>query len=450
MTKPFARIARWLAVPLVLPVVCVGALLWWLPSDEEIARRIESAFERGTGVALQVGEVHWALRPTPVVVLTGVTTMQPTPITLRRIAVHPQLRALFDRRIAIDLIEIDGAVVPRAATPAFRDGSAEKADPGEGWVLADIPVRTLRFTDVTWIDRREIALAYDGHAVFDAGWVPREAEVQRRGVTPMARLRLVREGTDAAGTAESAPVAAGADNARVHRWRTLIDVGGGTWNGTTQLQALADGGYRLQGELAAADIDLVSMVSAFQRRSAVTGKVSGQTTLRAEGADMARLVRSLHTSTRFTVKPATLLRFDLQKAVATAGLERNGQTPLDTLTGTLDTQNTGDGMALRYTGLKARSGLLTASGNASVYQRRIEGDVAVDLVDGVVGVPLKIGGTLDAPQLSLTGGALAGAAIGSAVAPGIGTVIGARIGQQVERIFGGGEAPAKAPPGNKR
>lgn len=439
MTKPIARIVRWLAVPVGLLVVCVGVLLWWLPSDEALARRIETAFERGTGIALQVGEVHWALRPTPVIVLTQVATVQPTPITVRRIAVHPQLRALFDRRIAIDTVEIDGAVVPRAATPAFGQGSPDKADPGEGWALAEIPVRTLRFSDVTWIDRRGIALAYDGHAVFDSDWRPREAEVQRRGVTPVARLRLVREENEGAGNVAQAGEAA------VQRWRTLIDVGGGTWNGTTQLQARPDGGYKLQGELAAADIDLVSMVSAFDRRSAVTGKVSGQTTVRADGTDMARLVRSLRTTTRFTVQPATLLRFDLQKAVATAGLERNGQTPLDALTGTLDTQNTGDGMALRYTGLKARSGLLTASGNASVYQRRIEGDVAVDLVDGVVGMPLKIGGTLDAPELSLTGGALAGAAVGSAVAPGIGTVIGARIGQQVERIFGGGDPPPKPP-----
>ena len=82
--------------------------------------------------------------------------------------------------------------------------------------------------------------------------------------------------------------------------------------------------------------------------------------------------------------------------------------------------------------------MLTASGSASIHHRAIQGEVAVDLVDGVVGVPLKISGTLDDPALSLTGGALAGAAVGTAVLPGVGTAIGARIGQQVERIFGGG------------
>jgi hypothetical protein len=74
-----------------------------------------------------------------------------------------------------------------------------------------------------------------------------------------------------------------------------------------------------------------------------------------------------------------------------------------------------------------------------VLNRRLDGEMAVDLVDGVVGVPIKLGGTLDAPELSLTGGALAGAAMGSAVLPGVGTAIGARIGQQLEKLFGSGE-----------
>jgi phage tail tape-measure protein len=46
------------------------------------------------------------------------------------------------------------------------------------------------------------------------------------------------------------------------------------------------------------------------------------------------------------------------------------------------------------------------------------------------------------PEVSLTGGALAGAAVGTAVLPGVGTAIGARVGQQVEKLFGA-EEPAK-------
>jgi uncharacterized protein (DUF697 family) len=93
--------------------------------------------------------------------------------------------------------------------------------------------------------------------------------------------------------------------------------------------------------------------------------------------------------------------------------------------------------------------VLTASGNLRLFNRKLDGEIAVDLVDGVVGVPLKIGGTMSDPELSLTGGALTGAAIGSAVLPGVGTAIGARIGQQVEKMFGEDKKPARARPAPK-
>ena len=55
------------------------------------------------------------------------------------------------------------------------------------------------------------------------------------------------------------------------------------------------------------------------------------------------------------------------------------------------------------------------------------------------------------PQLSLTGGALAGAAVGTAVLPGVGTAIGARIGQQLEKLFGDGdEEKARRPEPRRR
>jgi hypothetical protein len=57
-----------------------------------------------------------------------------------------------------------------------------------------------------------------------------------------------------------------------------------------------------------------------------------------------------------------------------------------------------------------------------------------------VGVPLAIGGTLDAPEVTLTRAALIGAAIGTAVMPGAGTGAGAslgdKVGDKLKNIFG--------------
>ena len=435
---------RWLLGIAAALLLGAGALVWVvstrLPTDDEVAAKIADAFQERFGVALKVGGAHWALVPVPVLVLSDIATDQPRPITLRRVTVRLDPAPLLRRVIAVDEIEIEGLVLPRASFRAFR-GRGPKPQEGRGggivplpapWTLAAVPVEQLRWRDVTWIDRRDIALAYDGEIRFDPGWRPRQARLERAGLEPPAqpvRLRLDRQ--------------AGQD-----RWRTRIDAGGGTWNGVSRLEIQPDGKIQLSADLEPRQIDIESLAQAFGRRTSVAGRFSGTTTLRAEAAgtdELGALIRGLHTRTTFSVQPATLTRLDVAKAVTTAGISRGGTTRLDELTGTLDTQGTEDGVVMQYSNLKARSGVLTASGNLKLFNRRLDGEIAVDLVDGVVGVPLKIGGTAGDPELSLTGGALTGAAIGSAVLPGVGTAIGARLGQQVEKMLGGGKPEKPAP-----
>ncbi|PIF75951.1 hypothetical protein CLU95_3104 [Variovorax sp. 54] len=442
----FSPVRRWLLGSAAVLLLGIGALVAFvssrLPSDDEVAARISEAFAQRFGVGLKVGGAHWALLPTPVLVLSDIATDQPRPVTLRRVTVQLQLSQLLHRVIAVDALEIESLVLPRESVRAFRGKGPKPQEGGDlvalpaPWTLAPVPLERLRWRDVVWIDRRDIALAYDGEIAFDAQWRPRQARVERAGVTPLARLRLDRE--------------AGQD-----RWRTRIDVGGGTWNGVSRFETLPGGALRLSAELDPHQIDIEGLVQAFGRRTSVAGKVSGHSTLMAEAGkaqDLGALMRSLHTRTTFSVQPATLTKLDIAKAVTTAGISRGGTTPLDELTGTLDTQGTEDGIVMRYTNLKARSGVLTASGNLRLLNRQMSGEIAVDLVDGVVGVPLKIGGSVAEPEVSMTGGALAGAAVGSAVLPGVGTAIGARVGQQVEKLFGGDKkkpVPAKSAPKSK-
>ena len=423
-TRP--RLKRWLiggAAILVLLVAGLwAALLAWLPSDAQLAERIGAQFEKSTGVGLAVGGVHWSLMPLPQVVLTDLATQQAQPITVRRIALQPRLMSwLRSRELAFDDIEIEGAKFPRASVRHFRgltnpDDLVQK-NMTDGWHPAAVPIAHLRFRDITWVDRRDIALAYDGDIAFDPRWRPRSGEIRRAGASSAVRLRIERTKTDE------------------DRWRTLIDVGGGTWNGESALDMLADGRMRLTARLQAKGVDVEGTMNAFDRRTPVAGKLSGPTEVKAEGRHAAELLRSLHTRTKFSVAPAQFTRFDLATAVTSLGAETKGKTVLDEFTGVLETQATEDGTVLQYSDLKARSGLLTASGNVRLFDRKLQGAIAVDLVDGVVGVPLQIGGTVDAPLVSMTKGAVAGAAVGSAVLPGVGTAIGARLGQRIERML---------------
>lgn len=422
---------RKLTLAAVSLVVLFGAgaafVAWKLPSDDQLAARLTQEFSERTGVELKIGRLHWTLFPSPRIVVEEVATVQDEPIRARRIAATMPWRAVFAKEVRIDSVEADGVAVPRESTIAFRgkggkDGKSVSESTGS-WKLADTPLAHLRVTDATWVDRRDIALSYDGSVDFDPNWRPRTAELSRRDASPPARLRLERENSKNSESAEDS-------------WRTLIDVAGGTANGTATLKVADDGKLSFNAQLAPRNLDVELLVKSFGRSAPVSGKLNGETEIDTHGEGVSELTRNLHTRTRFAVSPAALTKFDLAKAVKTAGISRGGRTPLDQFTGTLDTQATGDGTQMTYSNLKARSGLLTATGSARILNRKLDGEAAVDIVDGVVGVPLKLGGTLDAPELSLTGGALAGATVGTAVLPGVGTAIGARIGQQLERIFG--------------
>ena len=139
------------------------------------------------------------------------------------------------------------------------------------------------------------------------------------------------------------------------------------------------------------------------------------------------------------------MRFDLHKAINARGKERDGQTPLQELTGHMDTQNTDKGTRFTYTGLKARAGQYTATGEATVYQRQIQASGNLYLVEGSVGIPFTVSGPVDKPKASVPPGLFAGAIIGTAVLPGVGTSIGARIGGTLGRLFKGGAQQPDAP-----
>lgn len=199
----------------------------------------------------------------------------------------------------------------------------------------------------------------------------------------------------------------------------------------------------LQGKLETRDVE-VSALTAPARP--LSGLLEASTTLNARAATTDALVEALQTQTSFTVRNATLHGIDLAKAVKTVGLSRGGQTQLQTLAGHVSTQ----GRAVQLSNLVASSGVLSASGNVAVSpSRALSGQISVNLsgdsklgsaIGGAVGVPLVVGGTLEAPEVTLSRAALLGAAIGTALMPGVGTGAGAKLGGKVneglKKLFG--------------
>jgi uncharacterized protein involved in outer membrane biogenesis len=416
---------KWMVAGGVLLALLVGgwlALLLLLPSDEELAARASAELQARLGVPVAVGSLGWRLFPVPAVVVQDVATRQAAPITIKKLTVHPSLPALLDGRLQFDRAELDGAVLPQLSLRALDKGAGAPQGNPDATVL-----ERLVFREVTWISRRGMAVVFEGEVDFDPAWRPREAQLRRPGVSPATDLRLTRQGQE-------------------DRWTTQIRIGGGTADGEVEIKTRDKGRLRLEGTLKPQGVEVASAMAAFNRRSVISGEASGDTSLLADGNTVGELAQTLHTKTLFSMRRATLLRFDLDKAVRSLGRDYAGQTPLDSVTGQMDTQNTPQGMVVTYTGVKATSGVLTASGQARIANRQIESEFAVDLVDGVIGVPLKVSGPFEDVKVSAPAGAVAGAAVGTAVLPGIGTAIGARIGATLGKIFSPDPDPPKPAP----
>ncbi|RAR71609.1 hypothetical protein AX018_10925 [Paracidovorax anthurii] len=404
-----------------------AAAWWWLPTDAELAQRVGDGASDWLGVPVTVERLQWRALPAPRVELHGVRTGQKEPVTAGRIVAEARWSDLLRGRLAVARLRLEDAVLPQRSLSLFEPRGAVQGPLAAGpFTLAAIPVERAEWQGVRWIDRTGRELAYGGSVDFDAEWRPRRGDIEREGATPLTRLRIEREG--------------GAD-----RWRAEVSAGGRTEAGTLRLQT-PQGRYRVTGAIDFSGVDVAALLDAFGRSSAVAGLASGHAEFVAEGEDPAGAVRALRTDTRFTVVRARLLTFDLERAVRSAGTHKGGTTPLDRLEGAVGTEaDAAGGTIVRYSGLRATSGVLTATGDAVLQNRRVSGHVAVDLVDGVVGVPLEFGGTVDEPTLTLPPAALAGAAVGTAIAPGVGTALGARIGETVRRIFGGDAAEAPPP-----
>ncbi|QHE83593.1 AsmA-like C-terminal region-containing protein [Hydrogenophaga sp. BPS33] len=422
---------RWaIAATALLGVLVVGAWLLarsYVPSNEELARRVESEFEARMGQALVVREARWRVRGTPVIELRDVHTVQPgeAGIRAKRLAIYPQLLPLLDKRLVIDRLEVDGADVPRQALAAYRNKLQDAHDDQS----ASVVLRHLAFKDLTYTSYSGVPLRYDGDVTFnETDRLPQHVSLRRSDARTPATLEATRDGKSD-------------DGADVYRLQ--LQAGGGTARGQARLATSKGGRMTLTGELTPRQVEIQALLESFERRSVVGGRASGETTLRAEGDTVGELFRSLRTRSTLQVEGARLLRVDLDKAIKSLGEDRTGETPLDRLSGVMVTQNTAQGLKTSFTQVEAVAGSYSASGEATLYRRQIQAKGRLEAAGGVVDVPFSAHGPTRDPTFEMAWGSIAGAAIGTAVLPGIGTFIGAKIGGAVSE-------PPPIPPARER
>lgn len=420
---------------LVLLAGLAGVGLYYWIGQPDFRARVEQQAGAALGVPLKLGAIRVDWFPVPAVALDDVVLQTQPPLTARSIEARPVWSALIQRRLEVATLVVRGAVVPQAGVDALlatlqrrkpgavdaKKAAQQKADSQADASMAAgamlwIPRRTV-VEELTWVSAKGISSVIDARANLGDDGLPEAANIKlRKGPMEGAQADLKREGAD---------------------WLVDAQVGGGTIKGRVTLKAPSAPGREmmLSGELETRGVE-VSALTAPNRP--LSGKLEASTALNARSTAASGLIDGLQTSTRFTINNAVVHGIDLVKAVSTVGLSRGGETSLSQLSGQLATT----GKTAHLTNLVAKSGVLNAQGEVSVSAAQaLSGRVLVDVTAGVAGtftgVPLVVGGTLAAPEVMLTRGAMLGAAIGTAVMPGVGTGAGAKFGDKIGRGLSG-------------
>lgn len=364
-------------------VVVVGAavagLAQWAGSAD-FRLRAQQAATQALGVPVQLGEIEVTYWPALGVAVHDVRVLTRPALTLAQIDAVPSWSSMLLGKPVLDTLVVRNAVLPQqgilAAVAALQKqapkkparSSASSADPA-----ASLP-RRIQLDQVTWVDASRQRLTVNAELVFAGELLPDSAKVDIVGGRYVGtKVRLDRDG---------------------ETWQLRGDIGGGTLTGPLRLQEKRGDGWRLTGDVTTEKVEVAALTAPSR---ALTGKLSARTSLQADFKEPGALVDALRTQTRFTVRQAVLHGIDLAQAARTLGISRSGQTVFDTLTGQVATQ----GKVVQLSNLVANSGSLAATGNVVLAgDRSLNGKANVTLAGGAIGVPLTVGGTLDAPSAS--------------------------------------------------
>jgi hypothetical protein len=417
------RALKWLLVAAGVLVVLFAAiaiaLRSWVGSDD-FRQRVAQQISSAAGVPVELGGLTVDVWPLPAVAVDRVIVKSNPPLSFERIEARPVWAALLRKKMEISTLYVRNAIVPQDAIAAVAAAYRKKnpAKPKDRNAAAEggaveLP-RRIVLDKVTWVDSKNNRNVVDATARIDDDGLPEQVDIEvGQGRWQGVQAKLQRTG---------------------NRWNLNGRVGGGTITGRFETSKNPKGEPQLQGEFDTSKVE----VSTFTAPSkTLTGLLEAHSNLQANLRDLGALPDVVQTQTRFTINNAVVHGIDLAQAVKTVGMNRGGETRLNTLAGQLVTH----GRAAELNNLVASSGALSATGHVTVSaEKNLAGSLNVNLaeraVGTAVGIPLSVGGTLDSPSVTLSRAALAGAAIGTLIAPGVGTAAGASLGDKLKGLFG--------------
>lgn len=426
-------LVKWLLIALLLGLLLLAGALFalhrWLGTGD-FRLRAEHEMSQALGVDVKLGGLAVTVWPLPALVVEGIRLQTKPALSIERVEVRPVWADLLRGQLAPATLVVRRAVLPQPALDAVlmllqkkKQEAKTKLEEEGDLPLALLPRRTL-LEELSWVDAKGVALTISAQADLSADGLPQNMTLEMlKGRLQGSRLQLQRDTGQA--------------------WQVEVLAGGGTIKGRIELQSAARPGqeFLLKGQLQTRGVEVAVLTAAdasvkSKTAQPLSGLLEATTTLSARTSKPSALLDALQTQSTFTVKGAVLHGIDLAKAVTTVGISRGGETRLDTLAGQVITQ----GRAVQLNNLVASSGVLSANGGVAIApNKQLSGRVSVEL-GGAVGVPLVVGGTIDAPEVTLSRSAMIGAAIGTVLLPGVGTGAGASVGDKVgegfKKLFG--------------
>ena len=456
------RLRQALLFTVVAVIVLLGAALLvlhqWVGTPG-FKRWVEAEASSALGLPVNVGRIEVDVWPLPAVAVNDVVVQTRPALTVGRIEARPDWAGVLAGRLALSKVIVHRASLSQQSIDTVIKSLQKKKLSTQ--VAPDplvkssnkfaVSVTQVILDDISWVGLKGDQATIDAIAHLNAdGWPDTlkttlvKSQFKGLGDLQGTQIELKRQGQRWA----VAVLVAGGGAGGFAGSGTMAGAGKGAIKGHVDIEmpTASNGDIKAQGQLTTTGLDLALIGHKPPPGHApMSGRLEAQTTLSTRAASAGALMDVLQTQSTFTVRDAVVQGIDLAKAVTTVGLSRGGETRLDVLAGQVQTR----GKTIQLSNLVASSGVLSASGNVSISAASaLSGRINVELgaavlptaAKGIVGVPLVVGGTLEAPEVNLTRAALVGAAIGTAVLPGVGTGAGAslgdKVGEKLKGLFG--------------
>ncbi len=423
-------------------------LIPWLIPTHFYLPKLEKQISEVLGLPVRVSDLRFALLPTPRMVASGIAVGAQADLQIARLVLVPSWRAVLgDKQIA--RVGIAQPVLAASAVPVLQDWLAKpRASAGAVWVVRaiDIQEAQLPWSQLPKLDasvhfsaqgdlQSVLLQTLDHHLQITA-----QPQLQQQWISVHGQDWVLPVGPPILFNRLDAQLLWQGQSVSLQSLQAKLLGGSAEAQGRLSWHASGISAPQLNIQFKLKQIDIAQALHSLKLANKLEGRLLSDGHINAKASSFGQLAEHLQLDTSFVIEQGVLHGVDLAKA-ATLLLKQDakgGQTQFDSFNGHLHAYAEGLGWVYQLSQLHIASGLLNADGAVNINaQKQLDGEIKVALKRSVslVGIPLRVTGSVDEPAVFPTKSALLGAATGTAVlGPGVGTSLGIKAGEAINSV----------------